>query len=231
MEDSPTIVFEHEIVIDKLTFRYPHTEMDILKNVSLVIPKGKFIGIVGVSGAGKTTFVDILLGLLQPNEGKIIVDGVDIQYNIRSWQSRLAYVPQNIYLIDGTIRENIAMGIQSDNIDDRLVDEVLHISELYDFIHELPQGIQTIVGERGVKLSGGQRQRIGIARALYQQPEILVLDEATSALDNVTEKSIMDTIIKLKGKVTIISIAHRISTLSACDFKVHFEKGNIFMGD
>lgn len=219
------ISFQHQIKVQNLGFQYPEGKQDVLQDVSFTIPKGKFVGVVGPSGAGKTTFVDILLGLLNPAKGSIIVDDTDIQTNIRGWQANLAYVPQSIYLIDGTIRENIALGVAEAEIDDALVERVLRMAELYDFVRELSDGLYTMVGERGVKLSGGQRQRIGIARALYQRPEVLVLDEATSALDNETEKSITDTILKLKGQITIIAIAHRISTLTDCDFKIKFEDG------
>lgn len=219
------MVFMREICIEHLSFRYPESVQDVLGNVSFVIPKGSFVGIVGASGAGKTTFVDLLLGLMVPTAGKILVDGINIYYDVRAWQANLAYVPQEIYLIDGTLRENIALGFAAEEIDDARVEQVLRMAELYDFVCELPEGICTNVGERGVKLSGGQRQRIGIARALYAQPEVLVLDEATSALDDATEKSITDTILKLKGKLTIIAVAHRLSTLAECDFKVCFENG------
>lgn len=220
--------FENVISVEELSFAYPEIEKQVLSNINFSIPKGKFVGIVGPSGAGKTTFVDILLGLLPPSKGKISVDGKNIYNDIRTWQANLAYVPQSIYLIDGTIRENIALGIDEKEIDDALINEVLHMAELYDFVQELPAGIATTVGERGVKLSGGQRQRIGIARALYYQPQVLVLDEATSALDNETEKSITDTILKLKGQITIIAVAHRLTTLAQCDFKVKFENGKSF---
>lgn len=218
------ISFNKQIKIDNLCFSYLSNK-NVLTDVSFEILKGKFAGIIGPSGAGKTTFVDILLGLLEPTAGKITVDGIDIFSNIRGWQANLAYVPQSIYLIDGTIKENIALGVAEKEIDDKLIDKVLHMAELYDFVYSQPDNINTNVGERGVKLSGGQRQRIGIARALYQKPEVLILDEATSALDNETEKSITDTILKLKGKITIIAIAHRTSTLERCDFKVKFENG------
>ena len=191
----PPLSFAKEIRAEHLGFSYPAGE-EVLTDVSFSVPKGSFVGIVGPSGAGKTTFVDILLGLFLPARGKITVDGVDIRHDLRAWQANIAYVPQSIYLTDATIRENVALG-------------------------ESPNE----VGERGVKLSGGQRQRIGIARALYQHPEVLVLDEATSALDNETERSITDTILKLKGQITIIAIAHRVSTLAECDFKVRFEDG------
>lgn len=217
--------FENVISVEELSFAYPEIEKQVLNNISFSIPKGKFVGIVGPSGAGKTTFVDILLGLLPPSKGKISVDGKNIYDDIRTWQANLAYVPQSIYLIDGTIRENIALGVDEKEIDDVLINKVLHMAELYDFVQELPAGIDTTVGERGVKLSGGQRRRIGIARALYYQPQVLVLDEATSALDNETEKSITDTILKLKGQITIIAVAHRLTTLAQCDFKVKFENG------
>ena len=224
-DDTEKLKFDNEIKVIDVRFNYLNNK-NVLQDISFVIPKGKFVGIIGASGAGKTTFVDILLGLLVPTGGKIIVDGVDIFSNIRRWQANLAYVPQNIYLIDGTIKENIALGVAENEIDDDLIDKVLHMAELYDFVYSQPDNINTNVGERGVKLSGGQRQRIGIARALYQKPEVLILDEATSALDNETEKSITDTILKLKGKITIIAIAHRISTLEQCDFKIKFENGN-----
>ena len=169
--------------------------------------------------------MDILLGLLKPSDGNIKVDEQDIFDNIRSWQANLAYVPQSIYLIDGSVKENIALGVAPENIDNARIEKSLHMAELYDFVLDLPEGTETRVGERGVKLSGGQRQRIGIARALYQQPEVLILDEATSALDNDTEKSITDTILKLKGQITIIAIAHRLSTLAECDYKIEFAEG------
>lgn len=217
--------FKKVLQIKDITFKYPDGKELILNGLSLDIIKGKFVGIIGPSGAGKTTFVDILLGLLPPTSGQILCDGRNIFDNIRSWQANLAYVPQDIYLLDGSIRENIALGVDVDNIDDELMNRVLDMVELTEFVNSLPEGADTFVGERGVKLSGGQRQRIGIARALYQKPEILVLDEATSALDNETEKSITDTILKFKGKITIIAIAHRVSTLEQCDYKIKLEAG------
>lgn len=224
--------FDREIAVQHVGFRYSETSKDVLGDASFEIPKGAYVGIVGPSGAGKTTFVDILLGLLPPTKGSICVDGRDIQTDMRGWQENLAYVPQSIYLIDASIKENIALGENAESIDDAKIEKVLHMAELYDFVAELPKGINTMVGERGVKLSGGQRQRIGVARALYQEPEVLILDEATSALDNATEKSITDTILKLKGQMTIVSIAHRVSTLEDCDFKVEFKQGwaNVIMG-
>ncbi|EID83947.1 ABC-type bacteriocin/lantibiotic exporter [Treponema sp. JC4] len=226
--EKEAITFENSIEIKGLSFRYPSKEENVLNDVSFSIPKGSFVGIVGPSGAGKTTFVDILLGLLPPTSGSILVDNRDIYENISSWLNNIAYVPQSIYLIDGTIRENIALGIPEKEISEEKLEHVLKMAELYDFVQTLPEKENTNVGDRGAKLSGGQKQRIGIARALYHQPSVLVLDEATSALDNETEKSITDTILKLKGQITIISIAHRLSTLEACDFKIKFENGKVY---
>lgn len=225
LSEQPKLKFEKSILVNKLRFAYPEGREDVLRDVSFSIDKGDFAGIIGPSGAGKTTFVDILLGLLKPSDGNIQVDGQNIFDNIRSWQANLAYVPQSIYLIDGSVKENIALGVAPENIDNARIEKSLHMAELYDFVSDLPEGMETRVGERGVKLSGGQRQRIGIARALYQQPEVLILDEATSALDNDTEKSITDTILKLKGQITIIAIAHRLSTLAECDYKIEFADG------
>lgn len=217
--------FFEKLKIEKLEFIYPQNKDKVLKNVSFEINKGDFVGIVGESGAGKTTFVDVLLGLLEPVGGKITVNGVDVFQDIRSWQKILAYVPQSIYLVDGTIRENIALGEENENIDEAMVWQALKMAELDEFVQKLPEGLETKVGERGVKLSGGQRQRIGIARALYSKPQVLILDEATSALDSQTEQNITETILKLKGQLTIIAIAHRLSTLEKCDFKVEFKDG------
>ena len=221
----PSLPFADVIRVEHLGFYYPGTLEEVLTDVSFSIPKGSFVGILGPSGAGKTTFVDILLGLFVPMRGRITVDGVDIRQKLRAWQANIAYVPQSIYLTDATIRENVALGEASDEIDDARVHKALAMAELDAFVNAQPKGIETMVGERGVKLSGGERQRIGIARAIYQQPEVLILDEATSALDTETEKSITSTIMKFKGQITIIAIAHRISTLAECDFRVRFDSG------
>ena len=220
-----TFEFNDEISVNGLTFFYPSKKEPVLSGVSFKIPKGAFVGVVGPSGAGKTTFVDILLGLLPPKEGTITVDGKDIYKNISGWLSNVAYVPQGVYLIDGSIKENVAFGVAPEDVDEERVQEVLKMAELYDFVQTLPQKEDTSAGDRGAKLSGGQKQRIGIARALYHRPNVLVLDEATSALDNETERQITDTILRLKGKITIIAIAHRLSTLESCDFKIKFEGG------
>ncbi len=169
----------------------------------------------------------MILGLLTPTEGNISLDGIDIQSNLKAWQSQIGYVPQTIYLTDDSLRKNIAFGVEENLIDEAAVQLALKLSQLATFINELPNGLETIVGERGVKLSGGQRQRIGIARALYHQPNILVLDEATSALDNETEKNVMQSIYEMQGDKTILIIAHRLSTIENCDKVLNFEKGHL----
>jgi len=217
--------FEKAVQIRNLSFQYPRGVEPVFQQANFIIPKGSFVGIIGPSGAGKTTFADLFLGLLRPKSGSILADNVDIYENIRGWQANLAYVPQSIYLMDGTIRENVALGAAEQDIDDAMVHQALQMAELQEFVAGLPDGIFTEVGERGSWLSGGQRQRIGIARALYNKPEVLVLDEATSALDIATEESIMNTILRFKGQITIVAIAHRLSTLEHCDFKVQFSDG------
>ena len=223
-KDLEKIPFVKEIYIDHVAFSYDGNR-EVLKDVTLQIARGDFVGIIGASGVGKTTFVDVLLGLLPPTRGRVVVDGRDVASDIRGWQANLAYVSQTIYLIDSSIKENIVIGHDEETIDEILLEKVLRMAELYEFVESLPNGVNTFVGECGVRLSGGQRQRIGIARALYQKPEVLILDEATSALDNETEKSIVNTILKMKGQLTIISIAHRVSTLEACDYKIRFHDG------
>lgn len=217
--------FERELSIKNISFTYPEKSEKVLDDISFDIPKGSFVGIVGPSGAGKTTFVDVLLGLLPPQSGQIYADGRDIYANISGWLYNVAYVPQTIYLIDGSIRENIALGIPEAEVTQEKIDNALKMAELYDFVQTLPQKDKTKTGEGGAMLSGGQKQRIGIARALFKNPEVLILDEATSALDNETERKFTETILKLKGHITIISIAHRLSTLEKCDFKIRFDKG------
>lgn len=218
------LAFTKAIEIKDLTFAYDE-QGPIWEHVSFTIKKGDFMGIIGPSGAGKTTFVDAFLGLLTPTAGTITVDGVNVCEHLWGWQSKLSYVAQNIFLIDGTVAENVAFGETPETMDYERIRKVLDMAELLSVIDNLPDGIQTYIGENGVKLSGGQRQRIGIARALYQNPEILVLDEATSALDDTTENAITETLLKLKGRITIVAIAHRLSTLDDCDFKVEFARG------
>lgn len=221
-EKHEPLDFSRELRVQNLSFTYPNSTKVVIKNATFSIPKGSFVGIVGQSGAGKTTFVDILLGLLPPTGGDIFIDDTCITKNIERILPIVSYVPQTIYLVDGTIKENIALGIDTKLISEDEIKRSVEMAQLSEFVATLPKGLNTTVGERGVQLSGGQRQRIGIARALYKRPEILVLDEATSALDNETEKSITDVLIALKGKMTIISIAHRLSTLENCDFKIKF---------
>ena len=223
--NQSNIILKDKIEIKNLKFRYPKSKENVLTDISFSLPVGSFVGIIGKTGAGKTTFVDILLGLFEPQEGEVLVDNKNIFSNIRSWQRTLSYVPQAIYLVDGSIKDNIALGIETNDVDDVKIEKALKMAELYEFVESLTDGINTHVGERGVKLSGGQKQRIGIARALYSEPQVLILDEATSALDNETETNITETILKLKGQITIIAIAHRISTLKYCDFKIEFADG------
>lgn len=208
---------EHQIELNHISFHYPDTDKNIFTDAHMIVPKGKSVGIIGTSGAGKSTIVDILLGLLHAQEGEITCDGVDIFKNYESWLAQIGYIPQSIYLIDESIRNNIAFGIDEDKIDEKRIWEVLDEAQLKEFVEELPQGLDTTIGDRGVRLSGGQRQRIGIARALYHDPEILVFDEATSALDNDTEAAVMDAVNSFHGKKTMVIIAHRLNTIEKCD--------------
>ena len=218
-ESSRGLIFDREIKLENLTFRYPAGAPAILKDFNLTIGKNESVGIAGPSGSGKSTLVDLILGLHAAQEGRIFIDGIPLtKENMISWRQMIGYVPQDIYLLDETIAENIAFGIPLDEIDEsdlRIAAEGAQILEFID--KELPHGFQTTVGERGVRLSGGQRQRIGLARALYHKPQVLVLDEATSALDHQTELAVMETIHRLQGTLTIITIAHRLSTLERCD--------------
>ncbi len=200
-----------------LSFTYPESDKVILKNVNIEIPYRKSVAFIGPSGAGKTTLVDIILGILSPTEGEVTVGDSDISGHLDAWHKMIGYIPQNIYLMDDSIRKNIAFGIDDDEIDDGRIWEVLKEVQLYDFAKELPDGLDTYIGEGGARISGGQRQRIGIARALYTNPEILVLDEATSALDTETEAAIMEAINSLMGSRTMIIIAHRLTTVENCD--------------
>ncbi|MDE7446862.1 MAG: ABC transporter ATP-binding protein/permease [Lachnospiraceae bacterium] len=208
---------EDKIELNHISFHYPDSEKAIFKDAHMIVPKGKSVGIIGASGAGKSTIVDVLLGLLHAQEGEITCDGVNIFKNYESWLAQVGYIPQSIYLIDESIRDNIAFGIDADKIDDKRIWEVLEEAQLREFIEELPEGLDTTIGDRGVRLSGGQRQRIGIARALYNDPEILVFDEATSALDNDTEAAVMEAVNSFHGKKTMIIIAHRLNTIEKCD--------------
>jgi ABC-type bacteriocin/lantibiotic exporter with double-glycine peptidase domain len=205
------------IRMEDITYKYPGTDKLILDKATMEIPVGKSVGIVGTSGAGKTTIVDVLLGLLEPENGRILADGVDVNTNYQGWLKNIGYIPQTIFMTDSTIRKNVAFGVPDDEIDDNKVWQALKEAALDEFVKELPEGLDTQIGERGIRLSGGQRQRIGIARALFEDPEVLVLDEATSALDNDTEAAIMDSINRLHGRKTLVIIAHRLQTIEKCD--------------
>ncbi|MDD6363052.1 MAG: ABC transporter ATP-binding protein [Lachnospiraceae bacterium] len=218
-ENAEPIRFTKEVKLEDITYHYPGKEdVDILKNASLIIPKGKSIGLVGPSGAGKSTTVDLILGLLAPQAGKITVDGEDIRNNLSGWYKDIGYVPQLMYMLDDTIRRNVAYGVPDDQIDDEKVWKALKQAQIDDFVRSQKYGLDSGIGERGVRISGGQRQRIGIARALYNDPEIMIFDEATSALDNDTETAIMEAIEALHGKKTLIIVAHRLTTIQNCDY-------------
>jgi ABC-type multidrug transport system fused ATPase/permease subunit len=226
-EGQGELDFSKEIVLKNVVYQYPETTQEALQNISIRIAKGSTVGLIGPSGSGKSTLVDVLLGLFDPVSGDIFSDEVSIKTNIRKWQNKIGYVPQTIYLTDDTLRNNIAFGIYKKDIDDEAIKRVIQSAHLEEFVKSLPMGLDTTVGERGVKLSGGQRQRVGIARALYNDPPILVLDEATSALDDETEYVVMEAIKSLHGIKTIIIVAHRLSTIEHCDWLYRLEKGII----
>ena len=215
------------ISVTGLTYRYPHTEKDVLKDVSLKIPLGYAVGLMGPTGAGKSTLADVILGILTPTSGTVCYGNMNVHEHPIKWSKKLAYIQQSIYLADETIRNNVAFGIDDDKIDEEKVWKALEEAQIKDFVKSLPEGLDTMVGERGVRLSGGQRQRIGIARALYDDPEILVLDEATSALDNETETAVMEAIDNLMGRKTLIIIAHRLTTLRNCQKIFKVEGGGV----
>ncbi len=215
------------ILLKDITYKYPNTDVLIFDKADMEIPIGKSVGIVGTSGSGKTTVVDIMLGLLQLQSGEILADGVEIREHYESWLKNIGYIPQTIFMIDASIRRNVAFGCADEDIDDEKVWRALKEAQLDEFVKGLPEGLDTGIGERGIRISGGQRQRIGIARALYEDPEVLVLDEATSALDNETEAAIMDSINRLHGRKTLVIIAHRLQTIEKCDMVYRVEGGKV----
>jgi ABC-type multidrug transport system fused ATPase/permease subunit len=232
LQDSPVkratpLSLRHALALENVVYRYPGTESAALQGVSLTVPCGSSVGFIGRSGAGKSTLVDVLLGLLTPVSGAVRVDGVDIQTNLRGWQDQIGYVPQTIFLTDDSFRRNVAFGLPADRIDEAAVWRAIRAAQLDQFIEELPHGLDTVVGERGVRLSGGQRQRIGIARALYHDPPVIVLDEATSSLDTGTESGVMDAVRALHGNKTVLIIAHRASTVAHCDRLFRLELGRL----
>ena len=214
---TEALPFMREIAIEGLYWQYENSDKVVLNNLNVVIPKGVAIGLIGQSGAGKSTLADILLGLLIPKKGKLTIDGIDILDNLERWRNTISYAPQTIFLRDDTIRHNIAFGIAEEDIDHAKIERALKQAQLENVVKELPDGINTYMGERGIRFSGGQKQRVAIARALYNDPEILVLDEATAALDNETEEAVMEAIDALHGHKTLIIVAHRLSTIEKCD--------------
>lgn len=228
-DESKNLSFQKAVYVKDICFHYSDADYNVIDHVSFEIPKGKTVALVGSSGAGKTTLADIILGLHMPQEGDIFVDDWSIQKNPNAWHRLLGYIPQTIYLTDDTIRKNIAFGVREEDIDDQAVQQAIHQAQLDDFIEGLPEGLETFVGDRGVRISGGQRQRIGIARALYQNPEILVMDEATSALDNETENAVMESIHHLQGEKTMIIIAHRLTTIRNADLIYEVGEGGIHL--
>ena len=205
------------IEIKNVSYEYPNSKTKILKNISLTIKSGNYIAIIGKTGSGKSTLANIMIGLLEPSEGEICAGTNNIKNNYLMWQKRIAYIPQDVYLIDDTIKRNVAFGISDKEIDEAKVKNSIKLAQLSDFIKDLPSGLNTLVGDRGIRISGGQRQRLGIARALYRNSEILVLDEATSALDLETEKKLIKDIESLRSDFTLIAVTHRLSAIKNCD--------------
>ncbi len=226
-DQADPITFERELEIDRLSFSYKKTPRKIFDGYSLKVPVNCSVAFIGRTGCGKTTLADLIAGLLMPDSGRILADGRDIRENLRSWRAQIGYVSQSIYILDDTILANVTLGVSPDQIDLKQVDAVLKMAQLDEFIASLPDGIHTVVGERGARLSGGQRQRIGIARALYHQPRVLILDEATSALDNETEKAFIDAIEVLQGKLTMFIIAHRLTTVQGCSMIIDIAKMSV----
>ncbi len=225
---NQNVSFEFEnVVVDQLDFKYDQSENLVLSSVNLRIQSGEAVGFVGQSGSGKSTLIDIMLGLLEPQKGSVLINGKTIENVKQSWQKQIGYIPQTIFLMDDSLRRNIAIGIADAEIDEAAIRDALKSAQLEDFVASLPEGLDTVVGERGVRLSGGQRQRIGIARALYHRPSVLVLDEATSSLDTETEHGVMQAVQALQGDKTVIIVAHRLSTVEYCDRLYRLDAGRI----
>ena len=227
----PPLIFKKTLVLENVSFKYPSAEVLVLKEICISIKQGESIGFIGSTGGGKSTLVDIILGLLVPVSGVIKIDGVDIQTNTRGWQDQIGYVPQTIFLTDDTIRRNVAFGLSGNQVQDGFIWNALRSAQLEQFVKNLPEGLDTQIGEGGVRLSGGQRQRIGIARALYHNPSVLVLDEATSSLDKTTEDDFMNAVHALKQDKTLIIVAHRLTTLKQCDYLFKVENGKVIEED
>jgi ABC-type multidrug transport system fused ATPase/permease subunit len=217
----------HTLELHRVSFTYPAAHAPSLTDLSLTVRRGESVGFVGASGAGKSTLVDIVLGLLASEAGEVWVDGKNIQTNLRNWQDQIGYVPQSIFLTDDTLRRNVAFGLANEQIDEAAVWRAIRAAQLDELVHTLPQGLDTVVGERGIRLSGGQRQRIGIARALYHDPGVLVLDEATSSLDTTTERGVIQAVNALRGDKTVLIVAHRLSTVEHCDRLYRLEQGKV----
>ena len=226
-KQKPSAPFHSNMELSHVSYTYPAAASEALKDISLVIQRGESVGFIGASGAGKSTLVDIILGLLTPDKGEMRVDAKDIQQNLRNWQDQIGYVPQSIYLTDDTLRRNVAFGLPDEQIDDAAVKRAIQSAQLAGFVSSLPEGLMTMVGERGIRISGGQRQRIGIARALYHDPAVLLLDEATSSLDTATELGVMQAVKALQGSKTILIVAHRLSTVKHCDSLFKMEDGKL----
>lgn len=226
-KQKKSLSFNNVISINNLSFKFSSEQTNVLSNINLKIQKGKTVGFKGSSGCGKSTLVDLIIGLHYPSKGQIEVDGQSIHDNIEDWQKKIGYVPQEIFLIDDNIINNIAFGIKKEDVDIKKVQQALKLAELNDFVNKLKNGLKTNVGEHGVQLSGGQKQRLGLARALYHNPEILILDEATASLDSLTERNVMKAIFGMKGTKTILIVAHRLSTLDDCDIIYNVNAGEI----
>jgi ABC-type multidrug transport system fused ATPase/permease subunit len=230
-ESDAPFTLDDTVQLRNITFKYDEGDKYILENACMDIPIASSVGVVGTSGAGKTTAIDILLGLLKPESGQVLVDGRDIESNYHAWLRNISYIPQTIYLLDDTIRANVIFGNVSQEAGEESVWAALREAQLEEFVRSLPEGLDTQIGERGVRLSGGQRQRIGIARALYTEPKMLIFDEATSALDNETEEALMEAINSLHGRKTMIIIAHRLQTIQNCDLVYRVGEGKIILDE